>query len=100
MPFAKDEDAPKSFTGLNLLKSYYKRILEHINSTPAQMLSAARWLTYLCAETPIDKKIARLELITNNASKIGYKLSPEVNAMDDDSTDKELDKMLAILGEK
>lgn len=75
MPFKK-EAGKEFFQGVNHLKNYYKKIIENINSTPAQQLKAIAWLTYLCAETDEAKKIALLSLYTMCRKELQMKFTP------------------------
>lgn len=74
MPFAKKE-GKEFYQGINLLKSYCKKVIEHIDSTPAQILDATDKLMFLSAETQIDKNLHRLERLIKCMSKVGYKVS-------------------------
>lgn len=99
MPYKK-QAGKEFFSGANFLKKYWKQVLNHIDSTPKDMIRAIKWLSYLSAETEIDKKLTRLELIIDNAARIGYKIPENVNLGDDKEAGEELDKMLALLGGK
>jgi hypothetical protein len=73
MPFKKSEDTPKFYTRHNLLKSYWKSIIENVNSSPSQITLAVTWMMHLCAETEEEKVITRLALYTHYRSKLGIK---------------------------
>lgn len=77
MPFEKSDDKARFYTGQNLLKSYWKSVIENVNSTPAQITLATTWMMHLCAETEEERLITRLALYTHYRSKIGYKTPTE-----------------------
>ena len=73
MPFRKKDESEKFYTGLSFLKHSWIRIIEHVDSTPAQITYALRRLEYLCAETKYEKKMKALSLLAEDATKIGFK---------------------------
>jgi hypothetical protein len=80
MAFAKK--SPKFYTGKSRLQYYCKKVVENINSTPAQQLEALRWLLYLAADTELEQQISRLNILTFNGGRIGYKVPAHVNIAD------------------
>lgn len=74
MPFKKKE-GKEFYQGINLLKSDCKKVIEHIDSTPAQILEATDKLMFLSAEIMVDRNLHRLERLIRCMSKIGYRVS-------------------------
>lgn len=102
MPFVKKSDVRQSFTGLKKLKSYYYSICENINSTPAQQLKSAAWLSYLCAETEETRQLSLLNLYATCRRELGYKiplasLDQEQQAVD--PVDQKIEEMFSKLQE-
>jgi hypothetical protein len=100
MPFAKKNEGNKFYTGLNLLKSYWKGILDNINSTPQQQTEAANNLMYLCAETPSERAFRKLALLSFYGNRMGYKIpaSIDMSNTEEDPLDKIVNEMLVNLG--
>jgi hypothetical protein len=74
MPFKK-EKGKEFYQGINLLKSDCKKVIEHIDSTPAQILDATEKLMFLSAETMVDRNLHRLERLIKCMSKVGYRVT-------------------------
>jgi|ERR1035438_8286139 hypothetical protein len=74
MPYEKAEGTKKGYTGLNLLKNGWRRILDHVDSTPAQMTFATVQLEYLCAETQDEKNLKKLALVSQYGARLGYRM--------------------------
>ncbi len=86
MPFAKKDSSKKFYTGVNQLKNSWRKVIDHIDSTPAQIILANMKLEYLCAETPEEKKLKKLELVAYAGTRLGYKVefkTGEPNELDD-----------------
>ncbi len=100
MPFAKKE-GKEFYQGINLLKSYCKKVIEHLNSTPAQILDATEKLMFLSAETPVDKNLHRLERLIKCMSKVGYRVSDDdLSSAGEDGINSMADNMLKLLSSK
>jgi len=87
MPFAKRDSTKKFYTGLNLLKSYWKSVLDNVNSNSYQLSEAANNLMYLCAETEEEKKFRKLALIAFYGNKLGYKVPNSVDLSSNEEAD-------------
>ncbi len=99
MPFAKSDESKKFYTGINMLKSYWKAILENINSTPREQTEAANNLMYLCAETEDERELRKLALIAFYGKRLGYKPSTQVGDSDEpDPIDEKVAGLMAKLG--
>lgn len=101
MPFAKSDESKKFYTGINLLKSYWKSIIENINSTPYHQTEAANNLMYLCAETPDERELRKLALIAFYGKRLGYKPGTNVGETDEpDPIDQKVLDLMSKLGGK
>jgi len=101
MPFAKSDDTPKFYTGINMLKSYWKSIIENINSTPYHQTEAVNNLMYLCAETEEEKELRKLALIAFYGKRLGYKPSTQVGEPSEpDPIDAKVQDLMDKLGGK
>ena len=100
MPFVKTESDKKFYTGTNLLKKYWKNILQNINSTSLQQTEAANNLMYLCAETPEERAFRKLALIAFYGSRLGYKVPSNIDmsGKEEDPLDKMVGEMLSNFG--
>jgi hypothetical protein len=94
MPFEKDEKTRRGFTGVNLLKNGWRRVIDHVDSTPAQMTFAIANLEYLCAETIEEKSTKKLALISLYGARIGYRIPSDIKL-----STNELEPMDAMVGD-
>lgn len=94
MPFEKAE-SKKFYSGINFLKSYWKSILDNINSTPFHQIEAANNLMYLCAETGDERELRKLALIAFYGKRLGYKPGTQVG--DSEEPDPLDVKVLALM---
>jgi|SRR5208282_1262204 len=74
MPFQKKEGTKKFYTGLNQLKNNWRKVVDHIDSTPAQITFANMQLDYLCAETPSEQNLKKLALVAQYGARLGYRV--------------------------
>lgn len=101
MPFTKKDSSKKFYTGINLLKSYWKSILENINSTPYHQTEAANNLMYLCAETEDEKELRKLALIAFYGKRVGYKPGTQIGDTEEpDPIDEKIENLMSRLGAK
>jgi hypothetical protein len=98
MPFGK-KITPPFYTGVNFLKKHWKDQVTRIDSTPAQVQYALDQLMFLCAELDVDRNRHRVRDLVNSMSKVGYKLSTEVENGEEAVNDMALD-MLKLLSDK
>jgi hypothetical protein len=99
MPFAKSADARKFYTGINMLKSYWKSIIDNINSTPYHQTEAVNNLMYLCAETEEERELRKLALIAFYGKRLGYKPGTQVGETSEpDPIDEKIQSLMDKLG--
>lgn len=98
MPFAKSATAKKSYTGLNLLKSYWKAIIDNVNSTPYHQTEAVNNLMYLCAETEEERDLRKLALLAFYGKRLGYKQSAPTDEVPDPLDAKVAELMSRLKG--
>jgi hypothetical protein len=69
-----------------------------VDSTPSQLIEAAKEYEYLCADSPEERKIQQLKMITGCGAKVGIRVNSTLEAAGE--TDELLDNMLSVLGAK
>jgi hypothetical protein len=74
MPFPRNENKVRTYTALSYLKSCYKKVIQNVNSTPAQILEATNKLEYLCADSPEERKVQQLKMIAQYGAKVGLRI--------------------------
>jgi hypothetical protein len=79
MPFKKQDPSKMFYTALNNIKGYWVTQVNDINTTPAQRAEAIKNLMFLCAETPEERTLGRLALLSYYGTKIGYKITSAMN---------------------
>lgn len=97
MPFKKSEDTPKFYTGYNLLKNYWKTVIEHINSSPAQIALGVTWMMFLCAETEETRNIGKLALVAHYGRQLFSKGITDLDGLVDDAKENVASTGSAIL---
>lgn len=99
MPYTKTDESKKFYSGMNLLKKYWKNVLSNINSNSQQQLEAANNLMYLCAETPEEKAFRKLALIAFYGYRLGYKIQGvDLSNTEGDPLDTMVNEMLKNFG--
>ena len=84
MPFTKvykEGEEPSGFTGVNVLKNLWKARADDVTATPKQRQRATTVLSMLNANTTLMKKMMLIELLSESAERIGYKITTDIDLL-------------------